>query len=91
MHARSVQRPLVGGEALNDAVCGPGGSTGSDAPRYHAVEGLRARTIYRASGFSPAFVMTPAVSAEDRKRSSATAASGCCEFFGSVPTKKVGG
>src|SRR5262245_34353833 len=38
------------------------------------------------SGFSPAFVMTPAASAEDRKRSSATAESGCCEFVGSAPT-----
>jgi hypothetical protein len=47
--------------------------------------------IYRAAnGFSPAFVMTPAASAEDRKRSSATAKSGCCEFFGSAPTNKVG-
>ncbi len=44
-----------------------------------------------ASGFSPAFVMTAAASADERKRSSATAASGCCEPFGSAPTKKVGG
>jgi len=44
-------------------------------------------TIYLAGrGFSPAFVMTPAASAEDRKRSSATAESGCCEFVGSAPT-----
>src|ERR1043165_645804 len=49
-------------------------------------------TSYRAaSGFSPALVMTSAASGDDRKRSSATAASGCCEFFGSAPTKKVGG
>ena len=57
--------------------------------------GRRARgaplTQRAASGFSPAFVMTTAASADERKRSSATAASGCCEPFGSAPTKKVGG
>ena len=37
-------------------------------------------------GFNPAFVMTPAASADDRKRSSATAASSCSEPFGSAPT-----
>ena len=48
--------------------------------------------IYRApNGFSPAFVIALAASAEDRKRSSATAESVCCELFGNAPTKKVGG
>ena len=41
-----------------------------------------------ARGFNPAFVMTLAASADDRKRSSATA---CSEPFGSAPTNKVGG
>ena len=54
--------------------------------------GRVAAVIHRgANGFNPAFVMTLAASTEDRKRSSATAESGRCEFFSSAPTKKVGG
>jgi hypothetical protein len=43
------------------------------------------------SGRNPAFVMVLAASGDDRKRNRATAASTCWEFFGSAPSKSVGG
>jgi hypothetical protein len=46
-----------------------------------------ARRYFFSNGVSPALVMTGAASGDDRKRSSAIAASGCCASFGNTPTK----